>query len=108
MYENIDEGLMPLAFVRRETHEILEDDLQQVEYERSNHHTLEGERGRSGRTTIRKAPDTYSDTVALLRGYAEVIKGHFSESTADSRPPPESSDACSSAKIPGRGPGTEK
>jgi hypothetical protein len=82
MYENIDEGLMPLAFVRRETHEILEDSLQQVEYERSNHHTLEGERGRSGRTTIKKAPDTYSDTVALLRGYAEVIKGHFSESSA--------------------------
>jgi hypothetical protein len=82
MYENIDEGLMPLAFVRRESHEVLEDTYQQEEYERSNHHTLEGERVRSSRCRTRKAPDTYSDTVALLRGYAEVIKGHFSETSA--------------------------
>jgi hypothetical protein len=82
MYENIDEGLMPLAFVRRESHEILEDTYQQEEYERSNHHTIEGERARSSRCTTKKAPDTYSDTVSLLRGYAVVTKGHFSEASA--------------------------
>ena len=81
-YENIDEGLMPLAFVRRESHEILEDTYREEEYERSNHRTLEGERARSGRSKVKKAPDTYSDTVTLLRGYAEVVKGHFGENSA--------------------------
>jgi hypothetical protein len=42
--DNIDEGLMPLAFVRREADEILEDTNQEEEYQRSNHRTLEGER----------------------------------------------------------------
>jgi hypothetical protein len=68
---------MPLAFRRRESSEILEDTYQQEEYERSNHRTLEGEKARSGRAKIKKAPDTYSDTIGLLRGYAEVLKAHF-------------------------------
>jgi hypothetical protein len=71
-YENVDAGLMPLAFVPRESDEILEDTNQEEEYQRSNHRTLEGERARSGRSKVKKAPDTFSDTVDLLRGYSEV------------------------------------
>ena len=76
-YETVDEGLMPLAFAHRESSEILEDTYQEEEYERSNHRTIEGERARSGRSKVKKAPDTYSDTIGLLRGYAEVLKAHF-------------------------------
>jgi hypothetical protein len=77
-YDNIDEGLMPLAFVRRESDEILEDTNQEEEYQRSNHRTLvEGKRARSGRSKVKKAPDTFTDTLSLLRGYAEVLKEHF-------------------------------
>ena len=81
-YENIDEGLLPLAFVRRESSEILEDTYQEEEYQRSNHRTIEGERLRSGRAKVKKAPDTYSDTIGLLRGYAEVLKEHFTTASA--------------------------
>jgi hypothetical protein len=77
-YETVDEGLMPLAFRHRGSSEILEDTYQEEEYERSNHRTLEGEKARSGRAKIKKAPDTYSDTIGLLRGYAEVLRAHFS------------------------------
>jgi hypothetical protein len=66
-YENVDAGLMPLAFVPRESDEILEDTNQEEEYQRSNHRTLEGEQARSGRSKVKKAPDTFSDTVELLR-----------------------------------------
>jgi hypothetical protein len=76
-YETVDEGLMPLAFAHRESSEVLEDTYQEEEYERSNHRTIEGERARSGRSKVKKAPDTYSDTIGLLRGYAEVLKAHF-------------------------------
>jgi hypothetical protein len=68
---------MPLAFVRRESSEILEDAFQEEEYQRSTHRTIEGERSRSSRSKVKKAPDTYSDTISLLRGYAEVLRGHF-------------------------------
>jgi hypothetical protein len=90
-YENIDEGLMPLAFGRRESYEILEATYQEEEYryKQSNHRTLEGERARSGRFKIKKAPDTYSDTITLLRGYAEVIKDTSLWRASDSGKPIE-------------------
>jgi hypothetical protein len=81
-YSNIDEGLMPLAFIRREADEILEDTNQEEEYQRSTHRTIEGERARSGRSKVKKAPDTFSDTLSLLRGYAEVLKEHFTRQSA--------------------------
>lgn len=76
-YANIDEGLMPLAFVRRDSSAILEDTYQEEEYQRTTIRTMEGEKARSLRTKVKKAPDTYSDTIGLLRGYAEVVKEHF-------------------------------
>jgi hypothetical protein len=103
-YENIDEGLMPLAFVWRESDEILEDTNQEEEYQRSNHRTLEGEQARSGRSKVKKAPDTFSDTVELLR-----CGGNFSQcKVPDSWGPARSFSACAVVKILGDTDGTQQ
>jgi hypothetical protein len=77
---------MPLAFVRREADEILEDTNQEEEYQRSTHRTIEGERARSGRSKVKKAPDTFSDRVLFNNQITSITEsvvwiGSFSTSS---------------------------
>ena len=80
-YESCDVGFTPLAFIERSREELVDDEFETEEYERTTVRTMESERSRSSRSKPKRPPATYEETISLLRSYARALEYHFTTSS---------------------------